>query len=215
MIEKIKTMYKENPRELFLMISFFKSFFSHKECYEDAFKKAINNTRKLGLEIPTVDFKNKKYLQDQSFLNEFHILLNSFTFTTNEINAQCYGFNHRIKKILDNECNNTTFIYTIGYVEIDGDILFQQSLDKLRQMIKQGKPIYNNDGGLNIHVWLTLPSMEIIDLTLPTSLRSNTKKFSNIEKGSIIQIDPSENKYIKYTPLLIGEDFFYRIGEFN
>ncbi len=76
-------------------------------------------------------------------------------------------------------------------------------IDKLKNGYKENT--------INIHAWLTLPSMEIIDivyLTTQAIIRKIPSKFAL----KIIAKHADESIGIKYKPTLVGEDFLRKIG---
>lgn len=176
--------------------------------YEDEYRQAIKRTERLKLKLPDIHFNNAPILNNQ-FHKEFYEIFNKYTFNIDEIILQCFEFNHKIKEILDKEFKHN-FMYTIGYIELNGTPYFQESEESLLDMINEGRPNYREDG-MKIHVWLTLPSMEIIDFTLPSTLST---KFPEIKKGSVSMKHADQFGILKYKPLLVGNDFFKKIGIF-
>lgn len=176
--------------------------------YKDEYKEAIKRTKKLKLKLPNIEISDNIYL-NEPFLNKFDKIIKKYDFHSSDIYLKCYDFNYEIKKILDTQLD-FNFMYTIGYIEVNNEPYFQSTENELLKMIQDKKPNYN-DGGLKIHVWLTLPSMEIIDFTLPTTLNN---KFPKIPKGGVIMRHADENNYIKHKPLLVGDDFFKKIKVF-
>ena len=80
--------------------------------------------------------------------------------------------------------------------------MFYQSEASLKKLLTEGI----NGNTINLHTWLTLPSMEILDFTLPTTLG---KISGNKEMyGKTIIKHPSKlTNNMEYHPLLVGEEF--------
>lgn len=98
--------------------------------------------------------------------------------------------------------------YTIGYINLGDRLAFHTPIERLKQILDRGLPIH---GEMNLHAWLTLPSHEIIDLTLATTygIANNIPKLL----GSAAFIHPSDMVGGQsYHPQLVGEDFLQRIG---
>lgn len=55
--------------------------------------------------------------------------------------------------------------FTIGSVALEGKEVYRQTEDSLEHLISDGIDFRAAD----LHAWLTLPSIEIIDMTFPTS----------------------------------------------
>ena len=97
--------------------------------------------------------------------------------------------------------------YTLGWVD-DGT---EQGLfrfdDKFITERIDKSPVGTTIG---IHAWLTLPSMEIIDVTLPTTygLRCNYPEMFY----HAITRPADELRGLAYKPMLVGDDFLYRAG---
>ncbi len=85
--------------------------------------------------------------------------------------------------------------------------VFEQSEETLISMLKHGV----SGPEVNLHSWLTLPSMEIIDFSLPTSYAIKYKEPEGV--GSIITRHPSDFIHgVKYKPMLIGSKFLIKSG---
>lgn len=69
--------------------------------------------------------------------------------------------------------------FTIGYMRIDGKYIHKMEIEDLLKILS---PDVQITGDLNLHAWITLPSMEIIDLTTMT-----TKNM--VENGSVNELD--------------------------
>jgi hypothetical protein len=77
----------------------------------------------------------------------------------------------------------------------------------LRNLLKSGIENYS----LSLHAWLTLPSMEIIDFSLPTSYA--VVNGYRAERGGVIANHADKlSGGMQYHPMLIGEEFLIKIG---
>lgn len=185
---------------------FYKKENSTEGIYHAKFQKAIKRTSKLGLILPKINFSDKIYLTEEYQEQLFSGFANEI-YSTNEINAQCMNFSYRAKEYF-NTISDNNFMYTIGYVNYNNTLMFKQTEKSLKYMLKNG--IQSVDGSINIHVWLTLPSMEIIDLTLATTL---SKVWNRPElKGRIFLRHADEFDGMEYVPLLVGDDFLRKTG---
>ena len=85
--------------------------------------------------------------------------------------------------------------------------MFHQSEEDLERLLQNG--ISGNS--LSIHAWLTLPTMEILDFSLPTSfaiMHGNEEEIG----GLIARHADSLTGGLKYHPMLVGEDFLRKSG---
>lgn len=97
--------------------------------------------------------------------------------------------------------------FTMGYVEFFGNIINRTSEDELKRLLSEGiKP----NESLNIHTWLTLPSMEVIDANFYTRYATvcNQPEFT----GLTVMKHADHLKGMRYVPQLIGFDFLETIG---
>lgn len=120
--------------------------------------------------------------------------------------AQCLSLHIRLKSVVEQILDCDAF-YTIGWVSFEKSEMFKQTEESLSEMLKRG--IVGPD--VNLHAWLTLPSMEILDFSLPTTYA----KVNDIEegKGSAITMHPSDlTGGMMYQPMLVGDEFLLRSG---
>ena len=57
------------------------------------------------------------------------------------------------------------FYHILLLVMLEGKEVYRQTEDSLKRSLSEGIDFYS----ANLHAWLTLPTMEIIDMTFPTS----------------------------------------------
>lgn len=98
-------------------------------------------------------------------------------------------------------------LYTLGWIDDGSDeglFKFDDAFiaDKLRNV--------HMPGNVNIHAWLTLPSMEIIDVTLATTMAIAQGRPE--QGGGVVMGYADEFKGLAYRPMLIGMDFLRRAG---
>lgn len=175
--------------------------------YKKEFEGAVERTKSFGLNCPSVSYQDGRLLTPE--------LMSGFTqaFQKNigepsveDVVAQCLSFHFRLlepmSKIVGMPCQ-----FTIGYVETSERLMFHQTEDDLLNILNNGI----NEPTLNIHAWLTLPTMEIIDLSLPTSYAVINNHKDGI--GGVIAQHPDElTDGMKYHPMLVGEDFLIKSG---
>jgi hypothetical protein len=186
-----------------------------KSDYEKEFLEALNFSKKeLNVKIP-FKFSQKKILSDNASLEISNAIFKEY----GDINfkeffsANCATVNCLMFDFLKKFCGHDIY-YTIGYLadkvkkNKNGEklLLFNEDKKKIVEYIKGDLVRIGNpeDFKMNIHVWVTLPSMEIIDLTLSTSL-SNIPHFYGKEKpGRIIAGYPwNKNNDFEYHPQVI------------
>lgn len=80
------------------------------------------------------------------------------------------------------------------------------SEEELRDVLQNGLKKFS----LNMHSWLTLPSMEILDFTILTTI-AHVKQLGQGYFG-VISRHPNDLIGMSYHPMLLGDDFLRRIG---
>ena len=106
--------------------------------YEVEFREAKSRSERFGLYTPDILFTTDKYLNEkaknglQQFIQE-----KIGIFKEDELVLQCLSIHLQLKPVLS-EYFNCPAYYTIGYVEIHGDAMFEQTEDSLKQMLVNG-----------------------------------------------------------------------------
>ena len=175
--------------------------------YLDEFKEAIKRSHKFELTVPKIDFTEKGLLTEKVNSEIPHLLLEKIgKINPEKVFAQCFAFHHFTQNIFE-EYFNVPITYTIGWVYEPPNSYFKKTEEQLFQMLKSGPESMQ----INLHAWLTLPSMEIIDLTLPTTVavaRGQVDSFGGAISGHPDQFTGG----LKYHPMLVGDDFLRKIG---
>lgn len=189
--------------------------------------EAIEFSNKMQLELPEkINFNfNKRYFTDEGnnklikvyneiFQSKLKTIHDMYEFALGMI-ANCSPFHYFLKEYVENKLGCKSY-FTIGY------ILFDNEDGKTFHKITQDnveKCLNNSEFPKDHHVWLTLDSGEILDMTFPLTYSSiNDKNFNdNLEKGEIgisfINRHINDFKHsMTYKPVLIGDDFFNKIG---
>ncbi|MDA0911015.1 MAG: hypothetical protein O2809_05595 [Proteobacteria bacterium] len=170
--------------------------------YEDNFLEAIQRTKELG--FSTVNFEKK----DDRALSAIMPLLQSNIrhCAIEEIAFKCNIISQQIVNFIQENTGHKAFL-TIGTIWKNGKDLFSSAntFDEgfIKKTIKQRSvPIdYSH------HAWVTLDTMEIIDLTLDAS--EKLVAGSNLDNGYLVTAghhDDIKDKF--YVPMLIGSDFY-------
>lgn len=170
--------------------------------YAEEFIAAADRTKRLSLKCPDFSVIDKRFLSEEK-MNKFPYALRDAVgeIGIEELVAQCLSIHHKLAEPVSNILEAPVY-YTIGYVETSEGSLFKQNEESLKTILESGLPSLE----LNIHAWLTLPSMEVLDVSLSTSLAVIKKMEKGL--GGVIAAKADELKDgISYHPLLIGDDF--------
>ena len=175
--------------------------------YEKEFIEALERTNRFGLCSPEYTETTTRYLSDTVIEELPHVVCNHIGLVNpNQLILQCLSINIRLKTILS-EYFKCPIYYTIGHVKINDEVAYEQTEETLFSMLKNG----NSSPTVDLHAWLTLPSMELIDLSIASSYAKINRKPEVL--GNLISLHPSElTKGLSFHPMLIGEVFLEKIG---
>lgn len=187
------------------------------ETYEVAFKEALNRTSALSLPVPEVPFSSARYLSKIAMGTIGREISQWFpNLRPEHLVGQCTTV-HANLRVKVEELLKVPIYLTIGDVSVSGKRTFNVDdayLDSL----------WNNrvtlDGSVKLHAWLTLPTMEIIDVTLSATLLAlmNSQTFERhgnfVATGAIMKHadELKLNGDVEYHPYLVGQDYLQKIG---
>lgn len=175
--------------------------------YKSEFQSAVLRTKKFNLRCPDVEYAGGALLTPEKMKKFPHLLVKTVgEIGVEEVVAQCLSIHSRlayaVEVLLDTPC-----YFTIGYVETSERLMFYQSEEELQKILVNG----TSGPYLNMHAWLTLPTMEIIDFSLPTSYAIINETEEGIG-GLIAAHADSLIGGLKYHPTLVGDDFLRKAG---
>lgn len=169
---------------------------------------AISRTSRFGLNLPLHDVTpDVKYLTPKRQIEFPHVVRASLgELDYPDIVAQCLSIHHRLQPVLE-EWLKCPVLYTIGWID-DGTSkgMFKFDDTFIEETLRRGFKGHH----LNIHAWLTLPSLEVIDVALVTSMAVAQKLKEG--HGGVIAKPADEMSGMSYKPMLIGTGFLERIG---
>lgn len=91
---------------------------------------------------------------------------------------------------------------TIGNVKFDGEYLYESDLDSLK---KRFQDAIKSKVPMDFHVWITLPDLSIIDMTLHATMLDEEGNDDIKACKLITDFDDSESPF-EYEPLLVHND---------
>lgn len=136
--------------------------------YLDRFNQAILCTKEFNLNTPNIEInRNIRYLNEDSMERMVkYIQMKHPDSEISDISTKCFSYHLTLQKDI-NDFFRCQSIYTLGYVEFyDGKTYHKTSKKELYKLLQEDK---QRRSVLNIHAWLTLPSMEILDFTFLTT----------------------------------------------
>lgn len=179
------------------------------ELYRDQFEIARLRSEKYNLNPPIVKYSNDTFLTDTFKEKLPYLLLEEYEGVIRgaDMYANCMGLHYKVKPVIEEYLSSDVY-FTLGYASIYAKNIFYLDDELIENLLENGLQEQPT-----IHAWLTLPTMEIIDFTLPFTIDRN--------KGRGRAIANHADKLtggMKYNPILIGDTFLRKIGgliEFN
>ena len=176
--------------------------------YANEFNGAIARTKKFDLKIPKYSIDLARRWLTSNSPKEIH----DWFFTEFDTHSPVDLVPNRIELTRKMSMDPPSWlgcdvVYTIGWIDDrtpTGRFKFGDA--EIENWLLNGGHI----GRANLHVWLTLPSMEIVDLFLP-SIFAVTENKPEIS-GGVIAGHADDVTRVAYKPMLIGDDFLKRSG---
>lgn len=123
-----------------------------------------------------------------------------------DVVTQCLSIHYRMVPVLE-QWLEIPVLYTLGWIDDGTDKgMFKFDNAFIADKLKNG----HASSAVNIHAWLTLPSMEVIDMALVTSL-AVLKGWSK-GHGGVLAKHADEITGMAYKPMLVGPDFLRKTG---
>ncbi|SEG29785.1 hypothetical protein [Billgrantia desiderata] len=176
--------------------------------YVERFRAAQARTGRLGLPVPTVSTTDARFLTGPG-LSDLHALLTDLfsELSPKDLVAQCVSI-HRATRADVSRVLGCDAVLTIGHVEMAEAVLFERSEEDYLANL-EGTFLANLN---QVHCWLTLPSMEIVDLTLVTSLAVIQQWDESYVGRPILRHGDELTGGMAYHPMLLGNAFFDEVG---
>lgn len=182
--------------------------------YKTEFLQAIANSETLGVKEPIqgcID-TSKEYLDSSTkatieSLFQRHIL--SSPEAVKYLIGGCMRINSLFKPVLE-DFFKEEIILTTGYTKWLGKEIFTTPLSEFRDAALNNKPRLN----WNTHTWLTLPSLEVIDVTFFHSMNYVYPGAEKILPPIKMDKNPygSSDRIVELHPLMAGEEVLHKIG---
>ncbi|MDL4860724.1 hypothetical protein NPJ88_000105 [Halomonas elongata] len=176
--------------------------------YAQRFQAALDRTERFGLATPAVHPVTQRYLTEQATPALYEVLKEQMAGLGPEhLVARCIpihrGLRPHVTSVLGCEA-----LLTLGHVETPEQTRFERS-EAAYQANLDGTYL----GDLNrLHAWLTLPSMEILDLTFVTSMAAVNGWGSQYEGLPILSHADELKDGLAYHPMLVGPAFLAEVA---
>lgn len=148
-----------------------------KSRYEKEFYAALDRGRENGFIANRCPPQEGKFLSPEMIEVIRNALNHQIQGNFNLMVGQCFKMHFMMKPIVERLLNTRAYC-TIGYIKLDGHYSHKMELNELVSRLSEG-PITTQNTSL--HSWITLPTMEIIDLTTMTSKAKAEKRPMKID----------------------------------
>lgn len=178
--------------------------------YKDEWQDALMRTTRFGLNLPeNANLQTQtKYLTQEIHDRFPYVVRDAFgDLEYEDVVAQCMAIHYRLGPVMEDLLKCPVFL-TIGWVDDCTERgMFRFGEKFIRERLEAPKSV---GGQANLHAWLTLPSMEVIDVSLVTTIAVVQK----LDKGhGGVLAGPADNfKGFAYKPMLVGDDFLRQAG---
>lgn len=164
----------------------------------------------------------EKYYNEQSKNKEIKVIINKelSRYANNYIKNAPFGLAnqcHNICQSFFDLCtrNGVTEIcgmaITIGNVRYKGKKLYKTTPESIKETIRKG---FQPEEQLDLHVWLTLVDMSVLDLTIIPTLISKNKATPKDFKGKeLVLWRKSNDHHLEYIPMLHDDNFLHKVDK--
>lgn len=176
--------------------------------YEQEWATALERSARFGLAVPSHQIEPERRWFDDRALAQFPNIvrdgLGDLGFE--DIVAQCLAIHYRLVPVVQ-QWLGCPVLFTLGWIDTGTESgMFRFDDAFIAEKLRTG----HMGSTVNIHAWLTLPSMEIIDVSLATSMGVAQKRPEMY--GMAMTKHADELKGMTYKPMLVGEDFLRKTG---
>lgn len=180
--------------------------------YKIAFDTAIIRTGANGLICPSWIDHSTPIITEERKAELTQLLI---YFNTHEragvLASQCVDFNMKVKSCVE-ELLDTEVYLTSGGLATNRNVQLSSLTEAaLRTFLSTPIRLSENEP-IPFHTWLTLPTYEVLDLTLATSFATALNRPDL--KHQVWAGFPSSLQYV-YQPMIVGEDFLRKSGAFG
>jgi hypothetical protein len=177
--------------------------------YDKEFAVAFQRTAAFGMTVPAMPSLTEGRLfarqQDNRLAAILRFALRGLS--PHDLMAQCFAIHEGIAPEID-RAYGVRSVLTLGWVHDPPNDYFRVSDEELMVYMRDGIA----DGKMNLHCWLTLPTREILDCTLPTTV-AIINNMPEAAEGLVMSKHWRELAGgLRYHPLLVGSEFLERTG---
>lgn len=175
--------------------------------YFDEFQEAIKRSERFGLKTPRFFLESKRCFTQETINQIPYLIRDAFgELDICDLSARCIPMHYVMKDCIERALG-VPFYFTLGYFTLGNKDVYLQTEESLKQQIEDGV----NPFSVNLHAWLTSSSLEILDVTLPTTIAEINHDPRTM--GGIITKHYSDlSEDLAYHPMLVGVDYLKKLG---
>ncbi|KAA8701325.1 MULTISPECIES: hypothetical protein [Pseudomonas] len=183
--------------------------------YRAWFLHAVKFTNAQGFKVAKPNWLSSPISESDDFLDR--ALLTAGVSDASKSAFQCLKWSHFLAPHIEASLGRKVYV-TIGQLWRGDTVAFNPSWEDLKRWCKRGISLadISSQGrqGINLHVWLTVESGQIIDVSLPSSLARifPDKEYGKYLGGMIWGIPPQMYGDYFYLPMAVGSSFAEAIG---
>lgn len=175
--------------------------------YKNEFENAVQRSKRLGLLTPEITFTEDRFITGYKMGRLFEDARKEFRgYNPKDFARKCIQI-HKIIQPLVNKIFFGTSYYTIGYIHESPKDIYKITEEKIEEYLKEGL----SSNSIELHTWITLPSMEIIDFSICSTLDEMHNK-ANIGVDVLAKHPSKFSDGLRYCPVLVGTNFLDRLG---
>ncbi|MDA6066808.1 hypothetical protein OH214_06680 [Idiomarina abyssalis] len=173
--------------------------------YQKELMEAVARSKRFGISEQDISLCSERYYSDDRLVELISVIDEAYGGISMErLLGKCaqvhFDFLADIRRIF-----HPGALFTLGYVCLEENEYFKFGEPDIKSWLRKGL----NPDKMNLHAWVTLPSLEIIDLTFPATFAYVNK----IEEfGIAITKHVSELEGMSYHPMLAGEESVFKLG---
>lgn len=181
--------------------------------YCAAFRSAIEKAKSFDLAAPKMDFQHSKLLteSDRCLISAAAVKLcdgmNIQRYAALCVVAHWYLWDSLVRDGIDRDA-----ILTAGYIqntERKNALAYQFTDVEIKKWLEHG---IQWSGSVSIHVWITLSSLEVIDITAPASIYLAERKIVTPFSIPVVAADPrTEPFHTRWHPVIASNEFVKRL----
>ena len=176
--------------------------------YNSQFAEAIERTERLGLGTIPYSPRGDRLLTPQALESLREVVAARLKgIPTDQWTDHCFAIHNSIAQAATEGLGVPAYL-TIGDVRSEGKWLCNADEASIAELLKIG---VQHGGAVRLHAWITLPTMEVIDLTLPTSI-GILENIPDLVGSVIVKHVDDLTGGVSYRPLIVGNEFLRRIG---